>query len=632
MTKFRRVIPWLAARSIFRSLLALALIASAALIPGALTPGYALAGGAPAGLSLAALIDSSAGRVLFTEFRAGRETAVRLLGQARPLSQESLVSALSDPRMSAAASAIHGRLSHVRIRFAERYPGTASALFSGSAPVSGLSAEQRSWLETICRDEFDRAFIDTLPAVPVSPLRASQEAAATLIADAELAIRTAPESAEARIRRWRRQYNESSDQLRELARITRGAALRASTAHQSLRKAQPAFDSLMRPEFVQEVLADSGAKRLATRAEKLFLTVRDDASAEPLSAKLARALEAQLAGEVPVDSIAARIDALRTSGSVKSIRRALGELTVEESRRLLVGSDPLRPSKQSLVGQYLAQTGAATMVRRFPVAPDSTVLGPERLVVAVDMKTITAFKRLIAQSENYFGQLHTPLQGTLRVAHGGSAGTYGALDGSLRMPSHGTMLPLVVLSTSEGGRMTRYFELGRAAQSGMLGVDSYDWSLSDSALKPWSLEGYCARGAYASCTHWIANIPIGDRLVTEYSFPGWVDHDPYTPEEWRGPQSPEPRVALLDPYGLSGAGSMGRELIMDVWSVPGHQQLADVLGVTEQALAAELTNPGWVAITMTARVPQERLPVVFLFVADAKAPIAPDFDTQVSAR
>jgi hypothetical protein len=59
--------------------------------------------------------------------------------------------------------------------------------------------------------------------------------------------------------------------------------------------------------------------------------------------------------------------------------------------------------------------------------------------------------------------------------------------------------------TSEAQRLTKYFELG--AENG------------DLAQYPWNLGKYCSKeGGYTSCTHWVGNIPVGDKVVKEYKF------------------------------------------------------------------------------------------------------------------
>jgi hypothetical protein len=185
----------------------------------------------------------------------------------------------------------------------------------------------------------------------------------------------------------------------------------------------------------------------------------------------------------------------------------------------------------------------------------------------------------------------------------------------MRAASEGTFIPAMILSSTEGGRMERYFTYGK------------DWTSFQRVRNPWENAEYCARGAYGSCTHWFGNIPIGDRLVTEYKLPGWVDFDPYTQPALRGPQDPSPRIETLNPY----ANAEADEGLREVLRYPGHEQLSEVMGLMPQQLGAELSNPGWVAVSVLGHAPVSRVPVVFRFTADARAPIDPNFDLQIDA-
>ena len=163
-----------------------------------------------------------------------------------------------------------------------------------------------------------------------------------------------------------------------------------------------------------------------------------------------------------------------------------------------------------------------------------------------------------------------------------------------------------MLSTREGSRAAQYFRLGATEQQ--------------TALTPWNLPGYCATGGYSSCTHWVGNIPLGDRMVWEYKFPGYVD----TYASNRVPPTADPRVQVLAPY--DSANPLARR----VWKVPGNEQLADALGLQAANLRGEFANPGWVAHSLTGSASVDRVPVVFLVVPDARAAISADFALQIN--
>jgi hypothetical protein len=152
---------------------------------------------------------------------------------------------------------------------------------------------------------------------------------------------------------------------------------------------------------------------------------------------------------------------------------------------------------------------------------------------------------------------------------------------------------------------------------------------NDLAMFPWRLvdyedQPYSARSEWLGCTYWFGNIPLGDTRVAEYAFPARND-----------PEGSHPIVKRLSHYTRSWAGNMDSttlNAVRRVWAVPGHQQLADTLGVRTANLRAEFANPGWLAYTLLGSVDTSRVPVVFLIVRDETQPIDPDFATRISPR
>jgi hypothetical protein len=353
--------------------------------------------------------------------------------------------------------------------------------------------------------------------------------------------------------------------------------------------------------------------------------------------------------KVPPATVEARIAEYVAAPNARSLRRLLGDMEFDEVQTLMHGGDPLHPSPDSLVGRYLQESGAQTVIRSFSQSTEAAgPQGPQRLVIAISTASMPLYKKYFDRPELLI-HTHAPNQGTLYFAHNGRAGSY-ANNGSfanplvvaaddakaVRFPSVGSIWPSILLKSTEGQRALQTFRLGSS-------------SLGAWAQRPWDFGlDYCAKGGYTSCTHWFGNLPIGDRLVREYAFPGnvdrWVGNAVWErmPNEVQG--NLEGRIQVLgnyDPNQLNIdptntldalAKEKIRALVARVWKpAQGNEQLADVLGLRPHNLRGEFANPGWVAITLTGAAPQERVPFVFLSTADHRTPIAVDFPTQISA-
>jgi hypothetical protein len=92
-------------------------------------------------------------------------------------------------------------------------------------------------------------------------------------------------------------------------------------------------------------------------------------------------------------------------------------------------------------------------------------------------------------------------------------------------------------------------------------------------------------------------MPIGDRLVDHYTFPGAPAGDLYanhhiphvegqSPEKYQRADA-APRVSPLRPYPSEDAD------IKRVWSVPGHEQFSYVIGMGKNQERGQFANPGW---------------------------------------
>ena len=551
-----------------------------------------------AALPLETLIRSSAGRALLTEVSAGPAAVARILGAPVEAAsrQAMLIEAFSDPRMTAVAEEFSTRLNRIEARFKRQFP--ESRIFEESNRV--LSTAERIAFLRIANEELSVEFVRFLPSRPSGSLRtyaASREAFLT-----EQVLRRTPETALEKLSRWGlnsvadREYNVSIHLL-----------------YRRVAQESPELTSIFPALSTLELLADSSATPLIRKLERILS--RANQGPGVTRNEWIQELRYNLRSRVPVATVETRIrNYLRDPSSLPALKRVLGELTLEESQFMLHGGNPLAPTADSLIGKYLADTGATSGVRTFSTAPQSGVQGDARLVVNVDERTFASWEQYFG-NEHLFGQLHTPMQGTLMVTFDGKMASWQGVRGDVRMPTLDSFSPMIVLSSSEGGRLHRFFTYGT------------DFTSFTRIRNPWVQGEYCARGAYGSCTHWFGNLPIGDRLVTEYKFPGWIDHDPYTPVPDRGPNDPAPRIETLNPYQAAESD----EALRDILRYPGHEQLADVIGLTRQHLGAELANPGWTAYAVLGGAPVERVPVVFRFVQNARAPFESNFDLKINA-
>ena len=402
------------------------------------------------------------------------------------------------------------------------------------------------------------------------------------------------------------------------------------------------LDQIPADSLVLRIFGSSDAYRILLDEENLFYTAQLQNLLTRLSAiesaRLANEVEARelvraelrtlLDQKVPATQIESRIDDLLRETNASTLRRALGQVSFDEIATHMHGGNPLAPTADSLLGKFIAETGASTVVRRFKIKPDSEELGPERLVVAISDANFAEFKKMFADRIDLVMHNHTPEQGTLYVQHQGHFNKYTQMGyaNEFRLASQeNTILPTILLSTSEAQRMKQFFNLGARN--------------TELAKNPWQLSGYCATGGYGSCTHWFANVPVGDTLVDRYTFPGFVDQYAYNhlPSVNGVAVDPAvdaaPRVQMLAPYAdLPGHNEAQMSLVRRVWKSPrGNEQLASVLGVLDHASRGEMASPGFTAMTLTGSATVERVPVVFVRVNDHRVPLNPNFDPKMNA-
>ncbi len=166
---------------------------------------------------------------------------------------------------------------------------------------------------------------------------------------------------------------------------------------------------------------------------------------------------------------------------------------------------------------------------------------------------------------------------------------------------------MIIMSSTEGARADRYFQFFERER--------------ENAKNPWNLvdekdRTYCARGGYQNCTHWFMQLPVGDKEVRSYTFPGSVD-------AYGDGQGKSSRRGSLSAHN-------GGDFAKEVWTAPGHEMLADLVGLRSSHLRGELANPGWLLITLTGVAKNDRVPVVFYVTSDHQQKIPSNFETQAS--
>ncbi|OQW46940.1 MAG: hypothetical protein A4S09_03265 [Proteobacteria bacterium SG_bin7] len=320
-----------------------------------------------------------------------------------------------------------------------------------------------------------------------------------------------------------------------------------------------------------------------------------------------------LVNRVPANQIEKRISSYFKSPSYRTLLQMLGEISLDDLKILVHGGNHLSPTPESLLGQYIARTGSVTLSKRFRKGPQTQETNSEKLVVAISQESWPVYQELFG-SPNFLIHVHTPYQGTLAIAHNKKYGSYANLSSEMRMPQLGTLMPHILLSTAEGERMELFKMLGKTSDNLLA---QYPWTLVDKEG-----QNYCAKGGYNSCTHWVGNIPIGEKRVDAYSFPGRIDiyagnldstHD----------ASPKTKPLV--------AHNHASRLAQLVWKAPGHEQLADVIGLRDQNLAGELANPGYVIFSLVGQTTADRVPVVFLATQNHQTSIDPNLEASIRA-
>lgn len=429
-------------------------------------------------------------------------------------------------------------------------------------------------------------------------------------------------------------FVSTAEKHAELERWIGAKALDQNTViyvkYKNLIEANPNAVAPYLKNFAYDVLLDQEMLSTAKSFERVIDNITESLVAHPnLSAddRLRAAIQKNLEGKVPAETIATRVNEFMGGGS---IYRALGENTLAETAVMFHGGNALAPTADSALGKFLAKHTPATVVRKFKHGePVYQGEGPDKLVVAIDSNSLADFVALM-KDEHLFAHYHTPNQGTLYVLHqdklfsyNGSAGFFSEKSANFGESQMEMLFPTMLMSSTESQRLTQYLSALSNEQ------------LTYYAQHPWRLTGYCATGGYNSCTHWFGNIPLGDEKVTAYTFPGNFDDAAGNAPRLEGGADKLPRTQDLVAHNFPATTNLtenNKELISRVWKTPGNKQLSYLMGLGKAQERGELANPGWVAQVLLSRTKADRSPVVFIFTPNAKEALAADFIPKISPR
>lgn len=361
--------------------------------------------------------------------------------------------------------------------------------------------------------------------------------------------------------------------------------------YQRLARRKPWIASSLPRETVLGLLGDLEAPLMVRKLqEALKLLSRSGGSLEDVLAE-------QLAGRVPKRQISERRANLR---SVEGLRRALGEKTLEEVQELFFGKSPKSPSRESLLGQYVQSTKAEVRGGSFLRHPDRGGRGEPRAIVGVSEQSFAKWLKRFSIPE------WVSVVGHANMIWNGEFMGFNGDFSEMRYVGEGGVLPVVLLSTREAERLYLYRELIRRNPG---------YGEGNVVRGPWFIPGYLTQpGGYNCCTHWWGNMPIGEKLVDTYRFPNRARVD-------GGPGGGV--MSKIQSYDSNDV------LLQTVWSAPGHQQFADLIGQGRANQAGEFASPGYVISTLLGPASRERVPIVFYFTQDHRElpkPLQPQYE------
>lgn len=300
-----------------------------------------------------------------------------------------------------------------------------------------------------------------------------------------------------------------------------------------------------------------------------------------------------------------------------SLEEMIGNLTHDQMLVHLVGPNPSRISPSSLLGRYLQEVNAVRgeVALELRALPKAQGLGEPRWLIALDSKTFPIYKKYFFDS-HFFTHTHSSGQGTLYVAHNGKVTNWTEANKPQRVPSEDTLLPSILLSSAEANRMRIFFEMAERQHS----AAKFPWTLGKLDEATSEFRAYSAKGFFTCCTHWIGNIPLGEKTTARYVFPkqddgragaqkALTEYDSFAPSAEYNDRIDSSQVEPVHPYTKLA------------WTVPGHQQLWEVLGLRQAQVSGELANPGFVAHALIAKADPSRVPFVFIMTPDARQPL-----------
>lgn len=316
-----------------------------------------------------------------------------------------------------------------------------------------------------------------------------------------------------------------------------------------------------------------------------------------------------------------------SGGTFSLCRRFLADADLETRLLRLHGGDPLAPTPNSRLGRYLSESKAITFLYSFPVDPFGGRREKKKLVVLVSPQSFETFKKYFGHTyPNILEHLHTPNQGTLILRWGdwttGRSDNTGQLNfrEEWRFPSPGSLGIMIHFSDSEAQRIANYFEMTNLGDDTNNDNDADNVELSN----PSTIRGFhYPRDFYlGNCTAWCGHIPVGDQRVRRVTSPGNRDG---APSQWG-----RARTSTLHAYpnsSLEGYSDRERRIIRRVWAPSLHQPLFELLGIPLRL--ANHTNPGWVALTLTGLVGNDRVPFVVLYTHNHRT-VPELFDPQIN--
>ncbi len=335
-------------------------------------------------------------------------------------------------------------------------------------------------------------------------------------------------------------------------------------------------------------------------------------------------------------------------GSPEKVLNLKNETEVREPETLL---EKFMFEAKDQLGGRLPEVFKSSFVK----GPGNTELenekGPERIFVSLDSRTGPIYaKYFLLNNPQVLTHFHTEQQGTLWIAHMGKKMTYAQMDGDIdgaRLGNNsGLILPAILFSSNEGSRINNYFQLGTLSGSKR---SKYGWAYTNVKTKDngeTEIERYCkAVGGYKSCTHWIGDIPVGDKIVKKVMYPGNYDIDRYG--SLFSPEIPDnkkelPRYGKVQTYNainlqasygnwfspeIENNTLIGNDTRLDrltriVWQQnQSPAQMWQVLGLKDAQIRGELANPGYVLYSLLGSADNKRVPVVFITRPDSTQPI-----------